>query len=176
MTDNDFRRVKRKELIEMIRSLQRREQELKSEKADLIKQLDDRSLKLEGLGSIAEASLALNHVFEDAQAAADQYLAEAKANRDASEAEKAKILSSARHEATSISSSANFKAETTRQQAERSAADLVRKTEADIRSQWQIFHDSISRNLELNLGQEPKPAVTVDMEDSPDDLSVPYAM
>ena len=39
----------------------------------------DRTLRLEQVGSIAEAALSLNRVFEAAQAAADQYLESVKA-------------------------------------------------------------------------------------------------
>ena len=46
---------------------------------DLHRQLADRTLRLEQVGSIAEAALSLNRVFEAAQAAADQYLESVKA-------------------------------------------------------------------------------------------------
>lgn len=54
-------------------------EELEQQNAALQKQLDDRTLRLEHAGSIAEASLALHQVFEAAQAAADAYLESVKA-------------------------------------------------------------------------------------------------
>ena len=82
MTDKEFRRLSREELVEIIYELQRSEAALREENDRLKEKLADRSLKLENAGSLAEASLALNGVFEAAQSAADQYLA---AIRDAQE-------------------------------------------------------------------------------------------
>ena len=75
MTDKEFRRLSREELVEIIYELQRSEAALREENDRLKEKLADRSLKLENAGSLAEASLALNGVFEAAQSAADQYLA-----------------------------------------------------------------------------------------------------
>ena len=72
----DLRRLKRSELIDIIAHYQRREKELLEENRILEEKLNDRSLRLSNAGSIAEAALAFNGVFEAAQAAADQYLEE----------------------------------------------------------------------------------------------------
>ena len=54
-------------MIEIIYALKQHEEELEQQNAALQKQLDDRTLRLEHAGSIAEASLALHQVFETAQ-------------------------------------------------------------------------------------------------------------
>ena len=58
-----------------------RRMELARSKGQMLlrRQLADRTLRLEQVGSIAEAALSLNRVFEAAQAAADQYLESVKA-------------------------------------------------------------------------------------------------
>lgn len=76
MKEKELRRMRRGDLIEIIYQYQQREQELLKENAELKVQLRDRRTRIQKAGSIAEASLALHHVFEAAQAAADQYLAE----------------------------------------------------------------------------------------------------
>lgn len=78
MAEKELKRMSRGDLIEIIYQYQHREQELINENQVLRSQLDDRRIKVEKAGSIAEAALALNHVFEAAQAAADQYLKEVK--------------------------------------------------------------------------------------------------
>lgn len=83
MTDKELRRMSRVNLIDIIYQLQKSEALLKEDNARLTEALADRELRIEKLGSIAEAALALNNVFEAAQAAADQYLAEAKARAEA---------------------------------------------------------------------------------------------
>ena len=52
----------------------RRVRELEKENEELKAALEDRRILIEQSGSLAEASLKLNKVFEAAQAAADQYL------------------------------------------------------------------------------------------------------
>ena len=89
MTDREFRRLSREELVEIIYELQRSEAALRDENDQLKGRLADRTLKIENAGSLAEASLALNGVFEAAQSAADQYLT---AIRDAQAETQARLL------------------------------------------------------------------------------------
>ncbi|MCD8189904.1 MAG: hypothetical protein LUD78_06725 [Clostridiales bacterium] len=74
MADKELRGMNRTELIEIIYALQQNERSLRAENDRLRRQLEDRLLRMEKAGSIAEAALSLNHVFEDAEAAAQQYL------------------------------------------------------------------------------------------------------
>ncbi len=82
LTDKEFKRLSRAELIEVIYQMQRDEEELRAENERLRAELADRRSRLAQAGSIAQASLALNGVFEAAQAAADAYLAEIAQLRD----------------------------------------------------------------------------------------------
>ena len=79
MTDKEFRRLRRGDLIEIIYDLQKEQLRLKQENDVLRERLSQRTICLKESGSIAEAALRLNHIFENAQAAADQYLASVKA-------------------------------------------------------------------------------------------------
>lgn len=74
MTEKDLKRLSRAELLEMLIAQSKRADELqgKLEKAEA--ELNSRQLKVNEAGSIAEASLRLNGVFEAAQAASQQYL------------------------------------------------------------------------------------------------------
>ena len=72
MAERELRRMNRMELIEIIYALKQHEEELEQQNANLRQQLAE-------VGSIAEAALSLNRVFEAAQAAADQYLESVKA-------------------------------------------------------------------------------------------------
>lgn len=74
MNDKEFRRLKRTELIEIIYYLQEEQEKLKQENLYLKERLEQRTLKLENAGSIAQAALVLNDVFLAADKAASQYL------------------------------------------------------------------------------------------------------
>jgi cell division septum initiation protein DivIVA len=72
LTDKEFRRLNRMELIEMIRLLRESEARLKSENDDLRAQLADRRTRLDNAGNIAEALFSISGIAEAAQAAAEE--------------------------------------------------------------------------------------------------------
>ncbi len=74
MVEDEQKRLKRSELLGRLTSVMRENEELKMELAQARAQLADRKVEVHDAGSIAEASLKLNDVFEAAQSAADQYL------------------------------------------------------------------------------------------------------
>lgn len=74
MNEKDLKNIKRIELLEMLVESNRRIEELEAELALANEKLEEKELKISDAGNIAEASLALNGVFESAQAAAQQYL------------------------------------------------------------------------------------------------------
>ncbi|MCC8063660.1 MAG: DNA repair protein [Clostridiales bacterium] len=98
MADKELRKMSRTELIEIIYALQQNERSLRTENAELRRQLDDKTLRMENAGSIAEAALSLNHIFEDAEAAARQYLASIQAANGTAE----EILAQARRKADEL--------------------------------------------------------------------------
>lgn len=74
MNEKELRRLSRLELIAMLLEQKRDNERLEAENKELRAQIEDRRLNCREAGSIAEASLRLNGVFEAAQKAADQYL------------------------------------------------------------------------------------------------------
>lgn len=72
--NKELRKMRRSELIEIIYELETREEQLLKDKEELEAQLAERTIRLDRAGSIAEAALGLNRIFEAAQAAADDYL------------------------------------------------------------------------------------------------------
>lgn len=74
MTDKALRKLSRRELMEMLLEQSREVERLRAELEAAEQKLKNRQLALREAGSIAEASLRLNQVFESAQKAADQYL------------------------------------------------------------------------------------------------------
>ena len=70
----DLRRLSRKQLLELLLRQTRRVDELELKLAEAERRLEQRRITELEAGSIAEAALRLNGVFEAAQAAADQYL------------------------------------------------------------------------------------------------------
>ena len=117
MADRELRRMHRAELIEIIYALKQNEDQLKAQNAALTAQLQDRQLRLESAGSIAQAALELNNVFAAAQAAADDYLHSVQASLPDTHATAANPLSQAR----------------------RAAKRILEQAEQEVQQRWQAF-------------------------------------
>ena len=74
MTDKELRKLKRTDLLEFLIEQSKEVESLKKRIEELEAELADRRLLIYKSGSIAEAALKLNGVFEAAEAAAQEYL------------------------------------------------------------------------------------------------------
>ncbi len=154
MADKELRHMSRSELIEIIYAVQQQEMSLRKEIDELNSKLNDRLLRLDQSGSIAEASLSLNHVFEDAQAAADEYLQSVSAMRSHAEylltsaqADSEKIISEAKSDADNIIAQAQTYAEDIRFQAQADASEIRGKAASDAAREANLFMSSVKMLL-----------------------------
>ena len=74
MTDKELRKLNRAALLELLVEQGRQLESLQERVKELEGQLASRELNPEETGSIAEAAIKVNEVFESAQRAADQYM------------------------------------------------------------------------------------------------------
>ena len=74
MTEKELMKLKRSELLEIMLAQSKEIDSLREQLAEANARLEDRNIAIEESGSIAEASLRLTKVFEEAQKAADLYL------------------------------------------------------------------------------------------------------
>ena len=74
MTDKELRRLSRSELLEMLIAQTEENDRLKIRLEQAEAHLRDRRISIDKAGSLAEAALSLNGVFQAAEAAAQQYL------------------------------------------------------------------------------------------------------
>ena len=74
MDAKELSRLSKTDLLELMLEMSRENDRLKRRLAVYEKVVNDNNIEIEESGSIAEAALKINGVFEAAQAAADQYL------------------------------------------------------------------------------------------------------
>ena len=86
MTDKEFKRLSRAQLIDIIYQLQLQMDKLAEQNRELERELEDKRLRLSNAGNIAEAALKINDCFNSAQRAAEQYLNQSDAGRNRSAA------------------------------------------------------------------------------------------
>lgn len=74
MEEKDLRKLSRTELLELLISQTRRVEALEAQLAEARGQLEQRQIAIDRAGTLAEAALQLNGVFDAAEKAAAQYL------------------------------------------------------------------------------------------------------
>ena len=102
MTDKEFKRLSRSQLIDIIYQFQLKQNELTAENERLTKALADKRLRMSKVGNIAEASLEMYNVMQSAQEAAEQYLNEIRIMRDETEEKCQQLLKIAQKRADAI--------------------------------------------------------------------------
>ena len=106
MTDKEFKRLSRAQLIDIIYQFQLQVDTLTEQNQALEQALADKRLRLENAGNIADAALEMNNFFRSAQNAAEQYLNEIRTIREETEVQRQQILAQAQAEAEAILASA----------------------------------------------------------------------
>lgn len=73
MADKTLRKLRKPELLKLLIDISRENRQLTEELQQVRAELDDRKLRIEDCGSIADAALKLTEVFAEAQKAIDLY-------------------------------------------------------------------------------------------------------
>lgn len=74
MTPKELKRLRRSDLLEILLALRKENDTLRQQLAEAQAQLEDRNIEIAKSGSLAEAALRLNGLFEATQAACEQYV------------------------------------------------------------------------------------------------------
>lgn len=80
--NNKLKNMKRQELLELLLEAYEENEKLRIENMELKTKLESKMYNLKTAGSIAEAALKLNDIFNVAQQAADDYLKNIKESKD----------------------------------------------------------------------------------------------
>lgn len=128
MTDKEFKRLGRPQLIDIIYQLQLQVDELTEKNQKLEQALADKHFRISNAGNIAQAALEMSDCFQSAQNAAEQYLNEIRSLQQQTKQEKERVLSQAQAEAEAILSKARAEADATTAQARAEAEELLADT------------------------------------------------
>ena len=100
----ELKRLNRAELLELLLTQTRETERLQKELEETKAMLNDRNLRIQETGDLAQAVLSLNGVMEAAQAAANQYLENIQAMERETKEKCQLLLRQAREEAEKIKS------------------------------------------------------------------------
>ena len=112
MTNKEFKRLSRSQLIDIIYQLQLKQEELTADNEKLSKALADKRLRVNKAGNIAEAALEVHNVMQAAQDAAEHYLEEIQIRADN---EYQRILQEAKDQAAALIEKAQQEADSINQ-------------------------------------------------------------
>ena len=129
MTDKEFKRLNRSQLIDIIYRLQLKQEELTAENEKLSKALADKRLRVSKAGNIADAALEIHNVMQAAQDAAAHYVEEIQMRVDE---EYQRILKKANNKAAVIIEEAKQAATEIIAQAKKENSDYDFVVEADL--------------------------------------------
>ncbi len=150
MTDKELRRLRRTELLEMLLTQVEENKKMQIRLNEMQMQLDDRRIMINEAGSIAEAALRLNGVFQAAETAAAQYLENVRMLSGKQEAVCRRMEEEARKKAETICAEADAYSRQIRSQADQYQRQAAKEVQASVKEQ-----DSLRSPLR-SCGEEQK--------------------
>ena len=151
MSELEMRKLSRKELLDALADREDEIDRLRLRLVDVEKRLSDREIRINRAGSIAEAALALNGVFESAERAAAQYLEHIERLSSSQESVSQGLEAKSRQEAERILTDARKRADnllaTARQEAERLLSG-ARQLELDTRRECETMREKAKAEAE----------------------------
>ena len=144
MTDKELRKLSRAELLEMLIEQSGEMQKLREKLAVAEESLRNREIAIEKSGSIAEAALQLNGVFEAAQLACQQYTDNLEQFSRRQEEICAQREAESQAKASQIIADAEKKREELERETRKKCIVMVRKAKAEAQRYW----DEVSAKLD----------------------------
>ena len=92
MMNKELKKLSRKELVDIIYQMKKKEEEMEAEIASLKEALEEKRMRLSVAGSIADAATSITNIFSAAQMTADLYLREISCMKEDAEKECAEKL------------------------------------------------------------------------------------
>lgn len=155
MTDEELRKLKRADLLELLVAQGKENEALQEKLRQAEAALWDRQIQLDEAGNIAEAALRLSGVFEAAQKASDQYLESIRKKHEETESRCTRLEETSRARAEQLEQESKAQAERLVAEAEEKARALTAETEAKCRAmvaqaeaETREFWDMVSQRLE----------------------------
>ena len=163
MSEKQFRKMKKKELIDLVLEQANENDRLNDEIALLKRKLKDKQICIDNAGTIAEAAFEMNGVLAAAEAAAKQYLDNVKVLAERQEAEllvreKAIAAKCVAHEQATMERCNHMKEEAEKACAAMEAEAkerynaILKKAEDDVETKWDELATRLEEFYQAHLG------------------------
>ena len=145
MKDKNLKRLGREELLELLIEKTRENETLHSQLDEALAQLDDRMLRIENAGSMAEAALLVNGVLEAAQQAAQQYVENMQERWREQEKTCMQMEEESRARAERLLMETRQQCVKTEQETQQRCAELRRTAELEANRKWDDLFDQLEQ-------------------------------
>lgn len=136
MTDKELKRLSRAELLEMLIEKSREIEALREQLDDALAQLNDRALRIENAGTMAEAALLVNGVLDAAQQAGAQYQENMRLRQSQMEEECAQLEKQSRAEAERMLAEMQKQCRQMEQDTRRRCEEIRQSAEHEASRKW----------------------------------------
>ncbi|MCI7736208.1 MAG: hypothetical protein MSL26_03555 [Clostridiales bacterium] len=145
MTDKELKRLSRAELLEMLIEKSREIEALREQLDDALAQLNDRALRIENAGTMAEAALLVNGVLDAAQQAGAQYQENMRLRQSQMEEECARIEAESREEAGQMLAQTQQQCRQIEQDTRRRCEEIRQSAEHEAGRKWDDLFAAIEQ-------------------------------
>ena len=145
MTDKELKRLSRAELLEMLIEKSREIEALREQLDDALAQLNDRALRIENAGTMAEAVLLVNGVLDAAQQAGAQYQENMRLRQSQMEEECARIEAESREEAGQMLAQTQQQCRQIEQDTRRRCEEIRQSAEHEAGRKWDDLFAAIEQ-------------------------------
>ncbi len=152
MTEKDLRKLGRADLLELLLRQTEENERLQAELNLARQQLADRRLRMENVGSIAEASLQLNGVFEAAQKAADEYLATIRERSESQDLIFQQMENDAKERAQQLLVDTEMRCKARELATEQACEELVKRSKEESDEYWCQVSQKLDEYLRQHTG------------------------
>lgn len=145
MTDKELRRLRRDDLLQILISQQKQIDALNEQLQQSKEALANRDIAIQEAGTLAEAALKMNGVFESAQNAAEEYVQQMRKRSDALVAEAEKRSAEAQSLADNVVRNAKAEAERILSLARSEADSLARQAQTGAQGQQDAANETVKQ-------------------------------
>lgn len=145
MTEGDLKKLNRAELLAMLISITQRCDKLEAELQDAYERLDGRDIEVSRAGTLAEAALKINKIFEAADQAGAQYLANLQRMYPGDGSVPPEVLMAASQDAGAAEKEVRAKCQAIEAETKRRCVEMVESAKRDSQAYWDEVYSRIKK-------------------------------
>ena len=145
MTEGDLKKLNRAELLAMLISITQRCDKLEAELQDAYERLDGRDIEVSRAGTLAEAALKINKIFEAADQAGAQYLANLQRMYPGDGSVPPEVLMAASQDSGATEKEVRAKCQAIEAETKRRCVEMVESAKRDSQAYWDEVYSRIKK-------------------------------